>query len=341
MSKSEVIFSVNDKRYPYQYDRSLLQLGTIVYVEFDSRGNPVNFSPTKSETNFSFVVNWIAPSEWYVQLQDRFEITAQKLLYIVATVKDYIDSSSVKKALAIAASDVRLKYLYKTSEFEKSRLCTIWTVADRISLYARLKIHDVSNKLAGHYESLSGYLLLTCFDRLGQPSDWMNFGSWLSHVKKEKEREIQTRTIKEAPINPIKAADALYKQYNKIYGVKRSFFNFFNNVLPEGMRSELLNSIVIQKMSNPPSLNDLGTGTEKEIKEYLFRLRNRYTHSAQFVEGFQETAGPDENDFNWRIFEQWVESDHWVNVYVKINWLEVIEKAVRVGLAEYMNRILN
>jgi len=189
MSLSPVIFQLHNHNYQYSFDRSQLKLGATVHVEFDSSGKPRDFYSTSTSSSIPYYIMWIAPSEWYVVLQDRYYIENSFQDRVIKAVNGYLDKETVVRALAITAQDIRPEQMYKTSELNNSKLAVISTVIDRLDLCSILSEAAVAKQLFHHYTPLVVYLLLTCFDRLGQPSDWMDFGSWLQSNKKKEERE--------------------------------------------------------------------------------------------------------------------------------------------------------
>lgn len=135
------------------------------------------------------------------------------------------------------------------------------------------------------YDALRVYLALTCFDILGQPNDWIDFNSWLRSKKLSKERNaIITKNYSE---NYSEFILAVNNDYNKIYGVKNSFYKFIREILSEDNRQKLLDSIRTSKQITPRIIKPTGTtiGTVREIKlpveikeKFLFEIRNSFTH---------------------------------------------------------------
>jgi hypothetical protein len=174
-------------------------------------------------------------------------------------------------------------------------------------------------------DPLVSYLYLTCFDRLGQPAEWMDFGAWLESSKCENEREI---VLKEAS-----AAESLnesirtaYRRYCAIYGMKSSFFRFLREILSSEIRKELLSSIEIDIMTGSAAR----TATDEEKERYLFKRRNDYTHKSGFTpppgEWFGGGVASPVQEFH---------ATYWTSTRT-LNWPDILEKAVRVGLARYL-----
>lgn len=135
-------------------------------------------------------------------------------------------------------------------------------------------------------ESLVIYLLLTCFDRLGQGESYISLGGWLESSQKKYNQEKQ-RIIESLSPQPnfLEIARELSKGYNSIYGVRNAFYSGVLN-LPEEFREKLFDSIDIRYQPNfDPNVSarsyeieDPKLSMELKLK-YLFELRNRFTHS--------------------------------------------------------------
>ena len=82
------------------------------------------------------------------------------------------------------------------------------------------------------FDSLRIYLLLTCFDLLGQPDEFRDYQSWLSSSSTLEERRIAESKLTN-PNDPISVAVELHRAYLDIYGTKNSFYRFVQRVLPE------------------------------------------------------------------------------------------------------------
>lgn len=135
-----------------------------------------------------------------------------------------------------------------------------------------------------YFDALMYYLLLTCFDLLGQPADWMSFSTWLESRKKAEERNAAIANI-HAGSDAVAIAKHLNLAYQSLYGVKNSFYHFVRDVLTDEERKELYFSIQIvrgQKGGDPNTIYPaLGYIEDDKAKlDWLFTLRNKFTHSA-------------------------------------------------------------
>ncbi|HMS26166.1 MAG TPA: hypothetical protein PKC80_02170 [Burkholderiaceae bacterium] len=129
-----------------------------------------------------------------------------------------------------------------------------------------------------YFDGLRNYLLLTCFDLLGQPDHFMDFDSWLTSSKTATAREEVLGKITNQG-NLSETIKNVYKEYKLSYGTKHSFFKFLNEVLTEEMRVELADDIWIHKneKSTNKRINSI-EGNENKFKG-LYNIRNSFTHA--------------------------------------------------------------
>jgi hypothetical protein len=342
MSADQVVFGFKGRRYPVSFPRKHLRLGSVVYVLEAAQGE-ASFLRSPTAGAEPYCVSWIAPSEWYVSLEGLYVVRPDVAAPVVRAVQPHLCEDATLKALNIAAADMRLAHRYKTSEYEKSKLSVALTVADRLDLYTRLQHAEVKKKLWHHAGPLSVYLLLTCFDRLGQPADWITFDKWLTASRAVKERDAILNTLG-PECSHLDATKALNTGYNEKYGVRSSFFRFLRDVLPAEQRKLLLRSIEIWTLTLPPNLSEPSLGGDEENERYLFKLRNEYTHKSQMrVSVFGGEFLPPGLDIDpsqlWQQQEQTIEATEWVSVRTQ-RWPHVLEDSVRIGLAAYLGNIL-
>lgn len=138
-----------------------------------------------------------------------------------------------------------------------------------------------------HYQGLRFYLLLTCFDILGQTEGWHSFNEWL-HTNKSKEAKHERELIsKNAPSSgALEITKHIHDEYNKIYGARTSFNNFIDNVISAENRLKLFSSITAIIGERGDKVGGLFlSGTEKDYdlsykqkKDFLYSLRCDFTH---------------------------------------------------------------
>jgi len=132
-----------------------------------------------------------------------------------------------------------------------------------------------------HYQALRFYLLLTCFDILGQESEFIDFNEFLNSNKFKTERIKLLREFStETEISKIKI---MYEYYLKIYGFKKRYLYFIDNILDETQRNRLYSTIKIQKVYNAfkAGVRAEDIVTVKKKNDFLFKLRNEFTHEGK------------------------------------------------------------
>jgi hypothetical protein len=132
-------------------------------------------------------------------------------------------------------------------------------------------------------DGLAVYLLLTCFDFLGQSKDWVSFHEWLRSSATRAERELAVGG------NSDDAAAACTKMqdwYNQKYGVRQAFNRFVSDILDPQSRSSLLKSVQYTDM-NPP----VSEMSDKAKVSMLYDLRNNFTHELQALGGARLEGG--------------------------------------------------
>lgn len=202
-----------------------------------------------------------------------------------------------------------------------------------------------------YFDSLRIYLLLTCFDLLGQSDDWKDFDSWLN--AKSKTEEVTEIIKKVKDLNDLEKIKSVHKFYKDAYGTKNSFYRFINEVLSQESKKALLYSIDITRCCPYVTYNDDGTErgrgsseiekiTDDESKiKFLYWMRNAYTHEAMSigspVDGIWENARS--SIVNGVELHGWLvtmarpvgELDHFYQ-YGFRKWPEVLIETVKAGL---------
>jgi hypothetical protein len=311
------------------YDRTKLRLGSVIYVRFSNQKDATEFSPEQSAGSIPYWVRWIADSEWYVELIPQFDLRPEFAERVHKEVQEHLGKAEVNAAIAKFVGMIRMERFYQTDELGGNPLSVVFTVLDRLAACRRLRdFYPYPAMLKSKLDDpLVSYLYLTCFDRLGQPADWLDFGAWMQSSKHKVERDAifqqaQSRGFEEG-------IRFVYREYNSLYGVRSAFFRFLRG-LPAEFRRVLLNSID-QRISTylPSSAGRDATDEEKE--KYLFKRRNDYTHKADFRppmgEWFGGGVGSPVQEFN---------ATNWISTQTS-GWPDILEKAVRIGLVRYLS----
>jgi hypothetical protein len=322
-----VIFGIEGKRVRTQFDRALLRLGSVVYVQSILDNEPQVLAQI-SEGAIPYSVRWISPSEWYVALTRGFALPSEFAQRVQDAIGNYISRAEIDTSLKDLAARVRMEHFYKTSELDRNPLSVISTVLGRLDLCSRLNQPEMQKLLFAHHEPLISYLYLTCFDRLGQPADRVDFGTWLTSSRHDAERRLAINGMP-AGTDILAGTRLLHSYYTSLYGVKSSFFRFLHELLPPAVHRELLGSVTIERLTNPPKLETLPSADDNEKEKYLFKRRNDYTHKAAFTptnERLGRAYGSPAQEFH---------ADHWTSTSTR-GWPDTLDRVVRVGLARYL-----
>jgi hypothetical protein len=172
-----------------------------------------------------------------------------------------------------------------------------------------------------HHDALINYLLLTCFDILGQAKGYVQFDGWLrsTRVEHQKEREEALATLP-ASATPACVALHLYKAHLAIYGVKRSFLRFLKEFLAPEARQALLDSID----RHPGGIDD------EEKLAFLYDTRNQFTHKGEIVGSPWRGLGPYEANLEDGVLAHHFVPVRWDDplVYKVRNWPFVLYRTV-------------
>lgn len=233
----------------------------------------------------------------------------------------------------------------KNNHFKKSCLHKIFKVHERVRL-----VRDFENQLAKDagilrrfmYPGLKTYLLLTCFDQLGQDDKgWRFFPVWLNSEKCKRERDeiLLCTKLEENVVDTIGNAnprfiESVYNKYHEIYGVKNSFMNFLRYLLPQDQKNKLLGKILFEIYSvKDGEFHFEEYGTELDKEKWLFKTRNDYTHNLltaekHFQEGFLDI------DDNWIIWEETHSNGQAQRILAKESFKKEIEESILIGIVE-------
>ena len=192
-----------------------------------------------------------------------------------------------------------------------------------------------------YVDALRNYLLLTCFDVLGHTREWIAFDAWLKAKKCRKERANVVEQLTDT--DPVAVASALHGKYLELYGVKLSFYNFIHTVISPDARTMLYQSIRVPTTVGSTQIIDSNQAFDAPRDEFLFRIRNRYTHQAQ---SFGRSAGgvfdPGEKDYDssgqevkeWSLVQSDFAEEHQTNSFVR-DWPNVLISVVKGGLENF------
>ena len=236
----------------------------------------------------------------------------------------------------------------RINHFQKSLLNRVIKVSNRLLL-----IRDLINQLKtsanptqmSTYPGLITYLLLTCFDQLGQDEKgYRFFPHWLKSSKTKEERdEILDNVLKEEnPLdehgNPnLNYIEKIFDNYHKIYGNKNSFMYFIDNLLSETDRNELFHQVKIETTISDKEQMTISRETNDDVKKWLYETRNNYTHNLYttetfFAKGYYDLEG------SWLIWEEIQKGKRSIRVSIKDEFKETLLQTVIKGMVNVINR---
>lgn len=205
-------------------------------------------------------------------------------------------------------------------------------------------IRDTSNGGWSHpwkyFDSLRTYLLLTCFDLLGQPHSFKDFQSWLSA---ESAKEDRTAALQESnrETDIVEIIKVIHRKYLDAYGTKGAFHRFIRETLPRTAQQELYYSVQIREI-DPATNREVGVIDTKDKKvAFLYGIRNSFTHAG--INTGSPAGGVFEDHGEWvelngRLQKGW-EPIHWEKKngllieYSVRDWPDVLVRTVHTGLS--------
>jgi len=232
---------------------------------------------------------------------------------------------------------VRNKNFYR-NHWSKSKGRILLQVSERLTTCEAL-IEDIERDMdflrRYKYPSIGLYLKLTCFDQLGQPGEWMTFDNWLNSKKKKEERAKIVEGIR--PRKRTEFAKELYLAYQKVYGVKNSFFRFINDILPSQSRARLLEGIEINiHLSDKKDI--LSSYNVKEASEldkigYLYKVRNDFTHNVFSATTIYEIDKDEHEEDKMCFREKFYKGRFEYSVYFYQDFDQLLTETIYDGIA--------
>jgi len=256
---------------------------------------------------------------------------------------EYIDANEYNNKFEKKCSELeeeldQLDNNKRINHFQKSLLNRVIKVNNRLLLIRDLinQLHTTANPTQmSTYPGLITYLLLTCFDQLGQDKKGHSFfPDWIrsSKIKKERDEIISKVAKEEDPSDEdgnanLNFIDKVYRGYHKIYGNKNSFMNFIDNLLSEDERTELFSQVKIEATKSENGHIIKIRETNEDVKKWLYETRNNYTHNLYTVETFFANGYYD-FEGSWLIWEEIQKGDRSIRVSIRDEFRETLLKTV-------------
>ncbi len=252
-------------------------------------------------------------------------------------IEKYIERSFYYESIELICNDydIDCDKNFKNTNWENSLIRKILQTHERIKLTDCL-LQDISNSFFRQYEypKLITYLKLTCFDLLGQPDKWVIFSDWINSKKYKDQRDIIISKIETH--DKLEFSQTLFLKYQEIFSVKNSFFRFLNEILPFENKKELLDRIEIKKFSEPFSKVNIEV-IDKEKEEYLYKIRNNYTHKIYGKAPIHGRESKSRRE-NW-LSREIIYKNNITHCYAtSIDFEEKLKCAVYIGIAETIKK---
>jgi hypothetical protein len=260
-----------------------------------------------------------------------YNLTPIKILY--SSISNWVDEETHYRFFKRICDefDSKWKIDFKKNYWRNSEIRKILQVHERLNLTDTLNEDIGDDFLRRHmYPQLITYLRLTCFDQLGQPANWMIFSDWLKSKKKKDEKTRIFESIE--AVNKLEFTEKIYQEYQKIYGIKNSFFNFIKNVIPQETRRELLNLIKIRIHDETSPTIEGRAVTDKDKEDYLYKIRNDFTHSTYSTSPIKNFQKIKESEWNFRETIYKEKESYWISTHE--NFEDKLKETVLIGIAE-------
>lgn len=337
------------KMYKYDITPDKLILGNKLFIKVLENKDTI-FSETKQS---GYDTYYITNFEWGKGFDDyngqQLLVTARKntpsnanddLIDIIhAAVPNLISRSQVERAVQNLTAREPVAYLQMKKKRREQPVYALRTVAERVRLCRMLAGEDAAELISTHQLGLVCYLLLTCFDRLGQLNRFIQFDDFLQG-KKQRYKDLREEALRNAGDDAVSQSLALYRTYQKHFSVTNSFYRFIDEVLPEQERRALLECIKVfetplLKKASSRKLDDI------EVKRFLYSFRNRFTHQADYEPGLtiplpREISNHPPGSSVFIMYDQWREEDKIITVSFR-DFSETLFKCVKVGLVERLH----
>ena len=190
-----------------------------------------------------------------------------------------------------------------------------------------------------YFDALRNYLLLTCFDLLGQSDGFKDFQSWLNSSRTISERNVALEKAENSSL--LESVRSVHADYLSVYGAKNSFKRFINEVLPSDVKEQLLFSVMIRKIDTIKNCEIGGIDEESKKIDFLYAMRNAFTHEG--VNIGSPAGGVFPNHGAWINMDgvlkkgyepiYWTQKSHIRIEHMVRDWPDVLIRTVNAGLA--------
>jgi hypothetical protein len=257
----------------------------------------------------------------------------------------YADKESYYEKIKVLCDETEAS-LQGLEPYQQIRILAKSLISRVFKVYSRYQlVEDLEQSKNAHastllrvtlYPGLITYLLLTCFDQLGQPvTGWLFFPNWLKKKAEDVKRMLSDfKNLNILHGDPdsrdIAQIDYIYGRYHSEYGVKYSFYRFINEVLPANTVRQLLDSIQIIEYDNQRSVTAPDKSDAEKLK-WMYATRNAYTHNLHSVET-NMTHGRWGQRGNIYLRERKLSNNKITEVWVHEDFNEIIKLSLLSGI---------
>lgn len=344
MQTTKIIFSAYKLgSFTCESDQKDFKIGDVLHFKSDSNGNKVICNAIENDKQ-TYCVTGVSSSHIVpprVSLTNLDNYIQGRPKYYKEILGERITTDSITKAINHVKDTILINKLYMTETYRESFLYTIDSVISRIELCRELISENIDETLKHKTEPLVIYLLLTCFDKLGQPEKWVNYNEWLTSEGCKGERK-SAKIDFDSSDGKVCEAKFFYDYYNKIYSARSAFFRFLREVLPNKSKEELMSCIEINIYTLRTERELISSYEVRKKEEFLYQMRNDYTHKVQFlpdqvITGMQLPGNPP----IWKIFYQDIILEKRKIKVSFTNWPQILESIILDGLAESIKKFIN
>lgn len=280
---------------------------------------------------------WVKDKFWTVKLSDGFNFAPGVTEEILENISIFIEKDIFYEKIEIIRKQIPLDKIHITKIQLNSPARRIIDITKRLKLLENLKKEHVLEELSCDWEPLTYYHIFTYFDLLGQNSEYKKWDNWIKSDDKNYHNMIES-LAESFRDNPIEFVKKLFDEYNKLYSVRNSFRNFINKILDDNDKKNLLNSIYIEERELPPKdIKKKCITNENDKIDFIFKLRNYYTHSLKQSDGVDPIFLNEKNHLNseYRIRLIEIEKNK-ATIYSTKGWPDVLDVTIKKGLASFI-----
>lgn len=211
-----------------------------------------------------------------VLLLDRYETDTKELYKIFESICPFNEFNERVEKLKELPDD----WTGSTEDWKTHPIGFIISQVEKIKTIERLQTE--ADKYTWFPLPLSGlvlFILCTSIESIGRTKEFIFFNEWIKSRRTKK--EIEEAIKKCYNRNCLKFIQCIHKEYQIIYGFRRAFYNFFNNLDYDSQQK--LSRTIMVTINKPPDYQPVYVeNTLDYLVDYLENFRNSYAHDMEF-----------------------------------------------------------